>query len=146
LSVSVEIKLLRPGAKLPVYGSEQAAGADVSASITEPVLLEPGQRVAVPCGFSMALPVGYEAQIRPRSGLALRYGVSMVNTPGTIDSDYRGELMVILINHGQSTFKINNGDRIAQMVIAPITTGTFVLKDELENTQRGSGGFGSTGI
>jgi len=105
----------------------------------------PGQRALVPCGFVMALPAGYEAQIRPRSGLAAKYGVTLLNAPGTIDSDYRGEVQVILINHGEAAFDVRRGDRIAQMVVAPVTSVRFVEKASLDETARGAGGFGSTG-
>ncbi len=131
---------------LPVYSSAEAAGADLKACIQEDIVLKPGQRYLVSTGLSIQLPTGYEAQIRPRSGLAAKHGISLVNTPGTIDSDYRGEIKVIMINHGQEDFVIRRGDRIAQMVIAPVTRGIFALSDALDSTERGSGGFGSTGV
>ncbi|MEX0994233.1 MAG: dUTP diphosphatase [Balneolaceae bacterium] len=131
---------------LPAYSSEQAAGMDLRAALTEPITLKPGQRALVPTGLQMALPDGYEAQIRPRSGLAWRNGITMLNTPGTIDSDYRGEVKVIAINHGESDFIIHHGDRIAQMVIAPVLQIQVRETDELPETQRGDGGFGSTGV
>ncbi|MBO7047789.1 MAG: dUTP diphosphatase [Spirochaetia bacterium] len=131
---------------LPVYSSAEAAGADLKACIQDDIVLKPGQRYLVPTGLSIQLPVGYEAQIRPRSGLAVKHGISLVNTPGTIDSDYRGEVKIIMINLGQEDFVIRRGDRIAQMVIAPVTHGMFALSDSLDTTDRGAGGFGSTGV
>ncbi len=131
---------------LPVYSSAEAAGADLKACIQDDIVLNPGQRYLVPTGISIQLPAGYEAQIRPRSGLAIKYGISLVNTPGTIDSDYRGEVKVIMINHGSEDFVIHRGDRIAQMVIAPVIHGMFALSNSLDSTDRGAGGFGSTGV
>ena len=131
---------------LPVYSSAEAAGADLKACIQEDIILKPGQRYLVPTGLSIQLPAGYEAQIRPRSGLAIKHGISLVNTPGTIDSDYRGEIKIIMINLGSEDFVIRRGDRIAQMVIAPVTHGMFALSDSLDATNRGAGGFGSTGV
>jgi dUTP pyrophosphatase len=133
---------------LPHYETELAAGADLRAALSKegPMTLEPGERALVPTGFCMALPAGYEAQIRPRSGLAYKHGVTCLNTPGTIDADYRGEVKVLLINHGQDAFTIQRGERIAQMVIAPITQGEFVKTEDLDETARGAGGFGSTGV
>ena len=132
---------------LPGYETPGAAGADLRANFPDrgSVELAPGTRVLVPTGLRLAIPVGFEAQIRPRSGLALKYGFSLPNTPGTIDSDYRGPLGVIVINHGQETFEITHGDRIAQMVIAPVVQAVFVVHDTLDETSRGAGGFGSTG-
>ena len=133
--------------ELPKYETVLAAGADLRAAVPEgnPMVLAPGARALVPTGLAMALPAGYEAQIRPRSGLAYKHGVTCLNTPGTIDADYRGEVKVLLINHGQDAFTINRGERIAQMVIAPITQPEFVRVAELSETVRGAGGFGSTG-
>lgn len=132
--------------KLPAYESALAAGADLRAALGDEVMvLEPGQWALVPTGFCMALPAGYEAQIRPRSGLAYKHGLTCLNTPGTIDADYRGEVKVLLINHGQDPFTINHGERIAQMVIAPIVQPEFEVVTELSETDRGDGGFGSTG-
>ena len=131
---------------LPVYSSAEAAGADLKACIQEDIILKPGQRYLVPTGLSIQLPAGYEAQIRPRSGLAIKHGISLVNTPGTIDSDYRGEVKIIMINLGSEDFVIKRGDRIAQMVIAPVTHGMFAMSDSLDATDRGAGGFGSTGV
>lgn len=132
--------------ELPSYESKFAAGMDVRAALEEDVLLKPGERALIPTGLQMALPEGYEAQIRPRSGLAYRNGITMLNTPGTIDADYRGELKVLAINHGEEAFTIRHGDRIAQMVIAPIQQMFVEEVDELPETERGSGGFGSTGV
>ena len=131
---------------LPSYESAAAAGMDLRAAVEEPIRLEPGERVLVPTGLKMALPDGYEAQIRPRSGLAWRNGITMLNTPGTIDADYRGEVKVLAVNLGNETFTINHGDRIAQMVIAPVQQCTIQEADELPKSQRGEGGFGSTGV
>jgi dUTP pyrophosphatase len=131
---------------LPSYESSYAAGMDVRAALSERFELKPGQRALIPTGFKMALPEGYEAQIRPRSGLAYRNGITMLNTPGTIDADYRGEVKVLAINHGDKPFTINHGDRIAQMVIAPVQQMFAEEVNELPDSERGSGGFGSTGI
>ena len=131
---------------LPVYSSAEAAGADLKACILDDIILKPGQRYLVPTGISIQLPAGYEAQIRPRSGLAIKHGISLVNAPGTIDSDYRGEVKIIMINHGSEDFVIHRGDRIAQMVIAPVIHGMFALSNSLDSTDRGAGGFGSTGV
>jgi dUTP pyrophosphatase len=131
------------GLDLPRYATTGAAGMDVLAA--EAVTLEPGSRHAVATGLSLAIPPGYEIQVRPRSGLALKHGISVPNTPGTIDSDYRGELKVILINHGTEPFPIHRGDRIAQLVLAPVTLAEWHETDELGDTLRGAGGFGSTG-
>jgi len=122
-----------------------AAGFDLAAAVREPVMLEPGEIRLIPCGFAMSIPEGYEAQIRPRSGLATRYGITMVNTPGTVDSDYRGEVQVPLINLGQAAFTVERGMRIAQMVIAQLPAIEIVEAEELESTDRGTGGFGHTG-
>jgi dUTP pyrophosphatase len=130
---------------LPVYASELAAGADVKACITESIILEPRKRILVPTGLKLAIPAGYEIQVRPRSGLALKHGIAVLNSPGTIDADYRGELGVILINHGEQAFEIVRGMRIAQIVLAPVCRGHFVLGQTLEATSRGEGGFGHTG-
>ncbi len=150
MTVSIEIKRLENFGDLavPHYETALAAGADLRAAIpeAEPIALKSGARVLVPTGFAMALPAGYEAQIRPRSGLAYKHGVTCLNTPGTIDADYRGEVKVLLINHGEETFTINRGERIAQMVIAPITQADFNRVDTLSETKRGAGGFGSTGL
>ncbi|MGN8224108.1 dUTP diphosphatase [Gracilimonas sp. BCB1] len=131
---------------LPNYESVAAAGMDVRAAVESPIVIKPGDRSLIPTGLQMALPEGYEAQIRPRSGLAIRNGITMLNSPGTIDADYRGEVKVIAINHGEEEFVVNHGDRIAQMVIAPVTQLPLLEVDELDETDRGEGGFGSTGL
>jgi dUTP pyrophosphatase len=131
------------GLELPAYATDGAAGMDVLAA--EEVTLAPGGRHAVATGLAVAIPHGYEIQVRPRSGLALKHGITVPNTPGTIDSDYRGELKVILINHGAAPFEVRRGDRIAQLVLAPVTRATWLKVDELDDTARGEGGFGSTG-
>ena len=133
------------GLPLPHYASEQAAGMDLRAAVEETVVLEPGERLLIPTGFAMALPSGYEAQVRPRSGLALKHGVTVLNAPGTIDADYRGEVCVILVNHGDMPFPISRGDRIAQMIVAPFSQAVWRECEELPETERGSGGFGSSG-
>ncbi len=135
------------GLALPAAATALAAGADLCAALAagERLLLAPGKRAMVPCGFAMALPAGYEAQVRPRSGLAARHGVTVLNSPGTIDADYRGEVKVILINLGEDDFVITRGERIAQMVVAPVTQPAFQTVEELDETIRGSSGFGSTG-
>ena len=149
MSLSVEIKALENfgDLELPKYETVLAAGADLRAAVPAdmPMTLKPGARALVPTGFAMALPAGYEAQIRPRSGLAYKHGITCLNTPGTIDADYRGEVKVLLINHGDAPFKIERGERIAQMVIAPITQPEFERVEFLSETARGAGGFGSTG-
>lgn len=134
------------GAVLPEYKTAGASGADVCALLDEPVTLAPMQRALIPTGLSFAIPAGYEVQVRPRSGLAAKNGITCLNAPGTIDSDYRGEVKVILINLGQEPFTVRNGDRIAQLVVAPVTTGDFRAVTELDVTARGNGGFGSTGV
>lgn len=130
---------------LPVYETAQSAGMDLAAAIDAPMTLAPGERAMVPTGLAIALPAGYEAQVRPRSGLAAKNGVTVLNTPGTVDADYRGEVKVILVNLGESAFEIERGMRIAQMVIAPVTQASFAEVDSLPETARGAGGFGSTG-
>lgn len=143
----IEIKLFRlphgDGLALPRYASEDAAGLDVAAA--EELTLQPRQRHAVATGFAIEIPRGYEVQVRPRSGLAMKHGITCLNTPGTIDSDYRGEVKVILVNLGQEPFEIRRGERIAQLVPAPVLRADFVEASELSDTERGSGGFGSTG-
>ncbi len=148
MTVPVRIVRLGHGADLPLpaYETLGAAGMDLRAAVgAESVVLAPGMRALVPTGLAIALPEGFEAQIRPRSGLAFRHGITQLNTPGTIDSDYRGELKVILINHGQAPFTIAHGDRIAQLVVAPVTQAVWVEAETLDETVRGVGGFGSTG-
>ena len=130
---------------LPTYGSVGAAGADLRAAIAEALELQPGDRVLIPTGIALAVPLGFEAQVRSRSGLALRHGLYLPNGPGTVDSDYRGEVGVILQNGGREAVTIERGDRIAQMVIAPVVQADFTVVHELDDTERGAGGFGSTG-
>jgi len=146
-TTNVNIRRLPGGDGLPIptYKSDLAAGLDLSAAISEDVTLAPGAIVMIPVGFAIALPAGFEAQVRPRSGLAAKYGVTVCNTPGTIDADYRGEVRVILINHSDAPFTVSRGTRIAQMVIAPVTKAILTEVDDLPETTRGSGGFGSTG-
>lgn len=132
--------------ELPHFATALAAGADLRAALDAPVTLAPGQRTLIPTGFAMALPAGYEAQIRPRSGLAYKHGITVLNTPGTIDADYRGEVKVLLINHGQEAFVIERGERIAQMVIGKLLDVDFEIVTELSDTERGAGGYGSTGV
>jgi dUTP pyrophosphatase len=145
-AIKIEIKRLRANAVIPAYHSEQAAGMDLSANIDAPIVLEPGDIALIPCGFAMALPRGYEAQVRPRSGLATKFGISMPNAPGTVDSDYRGEMKVPLINLGRVAFVVEPNMRIAQMVIARVEHAQVSIVTELTETTRGEGGFGSTGI
>lgn len=148
-TVSVEVQRLphAEGLALPAYQSVLAAGMDLVAAVpeTEPLVLAPGQRAIVPTGLMIAVPAGYEAQVRPRSGLAAKHGITVLNAPGTIDADYRGEVGVLLINHGDAAFPIRRGERIAQMVIAPVTQVGLTVVASLSETSRGSGGFGSTG-
>ena len=134
------------GLALPHYATHGAAGLDLIAAVEEEIVLQPGQRAAVPCGIAIELPHGYEAQVRPRSGLALNQGVTVLNAPGTIDSDYRGEVKAILINHGAEPFLIKRGTKIAQMVIARHEQAEIVESDSLSDSARGAGGFGSTGM
>ena len=144
----VSIVKLPHGAEfpLPEYATIHSAGVDLIAAVDADVVLAPGQRTLIPTGIAIALPDGFEAQVRPRSGLALKNGISLVNTPGTIDADYRGEIKVILINHGQEPFTISRGSRIAQMVIAPVIQVKWNQVESLDETARGAGGFGSTGL
>jgi len=132
--------------EVPRYHSDLAAGMDVRAAVSEPLILKPGAIVKVPCGFALAIAPGHEVQVRPRSGLAVKFGVTVVNAPGTIDADYRGEVMVALINLGQAPFTINRGDRVAQLVLAPVLRARIVEVASLEDTGRGTGGFGHSGI
>ena len=136
----------KEGAALPCYQTAQAAGADLVALLDEPVTLGAGQRRLIPTGLFIEIPEGFEAQVRPRSGLALRHGVTVLNSPGTIDSDYRGEIKVLLANLGDEPFVVRSGERIAQLVISPVVRASFVCVDTLGETQRGTGGFGSTGV
>ncbi len=146
-TVSIQVKRLphAEGLDLPAYETAGSAGMDLRAAVEAPMALAPGERGLVPTGLSVAIPQGYEAQVRPRSGLALKSGITCLNTPGTIDADYRGEVSVLLINHGSEAFEIKRGDRIAQLVIAPVTQGRLVEVGELDETSRGAGGYGSTG-
>lgn len=145
--VKVDVARLPHGAglELPAYASVLAAGMDLLAAVEGAVVIAPGARALVPTGLAIALPRGFEAQVRPRSGLALKQGITVVNTPGTIDADYRGEVGVILINHGDAPFTVDRGMRIAQMVVAPITRAVWNEVDQLPDSARGTGGFGSTG-
>jgi len=144
---TVDIKFVaKEGVCIPVYKTAGAAGADICAYIDKDVVIKKGTRAIVPTGLFCAIPEGYEIQVRPRSGLAAKNGVTVLNTPGTIDSDYRGEICVILINLGDEDFTIHNGDRIAQLIVAPVTQGQFVRVAKLDETERGAGGFGSTGV
>ena len=143
----VKIKIINRGSQqLPTYATPQSAGMDLRANITEPIVLHPMERRIIPTGLFMALPEGYEAQVRPRSGLALKHGVTVLNSPGTIDADYRGELGVLLINLSTVDFTITAGERIAQMVIARHEQGEFEVVEELDQTERGAGGYGHTGV
>ena len=143
--VRVLIKRLSPSVQLPSYKTNGASGMDLMAFIEQPIKLEPGKSCLVPTGLSVAFPEEYEIQIRPRSGLAAKNNITVLNTPGTIDSDYRGELKIILFNHGNENFLINNSDRIAQMILTPVIKMELQETDELPKTVRGEGGFGSTG-
>ena len=143
--VKVLIKKLDPAVQLPEYKTSVASGVDLIAFIKEPINLEPKTSVLIPTGLSVAFPEDYEIQIRPRSGLAAKNNISVLNTPGTIDSDYRGEIKVIIYNHGNENFSINNGDRIAQMILAPVVKMELEEKNDLPKSIRGKGGFGSTG-
>ena len=147
---TVRVQVLRePGCAdlpLPEYATPDAAGVDLRAAVTEPVTLQPGTRALVSTGLRIALPAGYEAQVRPRSGLAARHGIGMVNSPGTVDADYRGVIHVILINWGTEPFTVRRGERIAQMVVAPVTRVEWQLAETLDETARGEGGFGHTGV
>ena len=147
MNITVQVTRLAHGADLPLphYATPQSAGLDLVAAVVDAVSLAPGERALIPTGIAIALPPGYEAQVRPRSGLALKHGITTLNTPGTIDADYRGEVGVILINHGQEVFTIRRGDRIAQMVVAPVTRLAWSEQTTLDQTERGAGGFGSTG-
>jgi len=145
---TIAIQILPHAADLPLpgYSTEHSAGMDLLAAITADKSILPGERVLVPAGIAIALPEGYEAQVRPRSGLALKHGVTVLNSPGTIDADYRGEVGIILINHGHEAFTVTRGMRVAQMVIAPYTRATWKSVEELASSARGQGGFGSTGV
>lgn len=145
--MKLQIKLLENfKGELPQYQTPLSSGFDVRAQLDQPLHLAPGQRALIPTGLSFAIPEGYEIQARPRSGLAIKNGISLVNTPGTIDADYRGEVKIILINHGQETFTIHDQDRIAQLVVTPVIQAQFAVVESLSATERGAGGFGSTGV
>ncbi|BCR04835.1 deoxyuridine 5'-triphosphate nucleotidohydrolase [Desulfuromonas versatilis] len=145
-AIRIDIKKLRPAALLPRYMTELAAGMDLFACLENPIVLAAGERVLVPTGIALAIPAGFEGQVRPRSGLALRQGVTLVNSPGTIDADYRGEVGVIVINHGSEPVTISSGDRIAQLVIAPVRRALLAEVESLDATAREGGGFGHTGV
>lgn len=147
-TIPVKIFLLphQQGLPLPAYQSDQAAGLDLAAAVASDILLAPGERALIPTGLAIELPPGFEAQIRPRSGLAIKHGVTVLNSPGTIDGDYRGEIQVILINLGQESFAVSRGMRIAQMVIAPVSRAELLPSASLSESERGAGGFGSSGI
>jgi dUTP pyrophosphatase len=148
VSITIPVKRLRPEGDdlpLPAYASAAAAGMDLVADIPGELTLPAGARALVPTGIAIALPPGYEAQVRPRSGLALRHGVTLLNAPGTIDADYRGEISVVLVNLGRDPYTVRRGDRIAQMIVAPVSRASWRLVDELDATRRGAGGFGHTG-
>ena len=130
---------------LPRYMTDHAAGMDIVAAVTQDRVIAPGERALIPTGIAIALPEGYEAQIRPRSGLAMRHGVTLVNAPGTVDADYRGEIQIIMINHGRESFRVRRGDRIAQMIVAPVSRVLWDLRQGLSGSARGIGGFGHTG-
>ena len=143
----IQVKVINKGKQpLPAYATTQSAGMDLRANIDSPITLKPMERRLIPTGLYIALPKGYEAQVRPRSGLALKHGITVLNTPGTIDADYRGEIMVLLINFSNEDFIINDGERIAQMVIARHEQAAFTVVSELDKTERGAGGYGHTGV
>jgi dUTP pyrophosphatase len=143
---SIEVPItVSKGAKPPVYSSALAAGADVSAYLSSDIIIEPGSTALIPTGLRLAIPEGFEVHVRPRSGLALKHGITVLNSPGTIDADYRGEVGVILINHGKENFTVTPGMRVAQIVLVPVCKAAFVLEEELQMTLRGEGGFGHTG-
>lgn len=145
--VRIGIRILPEGIGLPLpaYMTVDAAGADVRAAVSADVIIQPGGRALIPAGFVLEIPSGFEAQVRPRSGLAIKHGVTLLNSPGTIDADYRGPVGVILVNLGQEAFTVRRGDRIAQLIVAPVARGSFEACVELVETARGDGGFGSTG-
>ena len=144
MSLSLRVRRLSPRAELPRYATDGAAGLDLSAALEAPLIIAPGERALVPTGIAVALPPGHEGQVRPRSGLAVRHGVTVLNAPGTIDEDYRGEVKVALVNHGREPFVVEPGTRIAQLIVAPVTR-VAVEEGELDETSRGAGGFGHTG-
>jgi dUTP pyrophosphatase len=148
--VKVKIRRIRPeedsDLPSPRYMTEKSSGMDLYAAVNEEIFLNPGQRRLIPTGIAVSVPEGYEAQVRPRSGLALRDGITLANTPGTIDADYRGEIGVLLINHGEKSFQVKRGDRVAQMVIVPVARAELEWVEDLDETPRSGGGFGHTGI
>jgi dUTP pyrophosphatase len=148
VNVNVRVRRLphAEGLPLPNYATDGAAGADLCAAVDEEMVIEPGDRAAVPTGLVLEIPEGYEGQVRPRSGLAIKAGLTIVNAPGTIDSDYRGELKVLMVNLGSEPGTIGRGDRIAQLLIAPVTRASFVESEDVSASERGEGGFGSTGV
>ena len=144
--MEIKITILKHGPEdIPKYATQGSAGMDIQAAIDKPIIVKPGERILIPTGFKVEIPENFEIQVRPRSGLAIKHGISVLNSPGTIDSDYRGEIGVILINHGDTDFKINPFDRIAQIVVTQIIKVNIIKNDDLSKTQRDSGGFGSTG-
>jgi len=145
-TIPVQIKKTRDNAVVPCYMTELAAGLDLFAALDSPQIIQPGQRSLIPTGIAMAIPPGYEGQVRPRSGLALRKGFTLVNSPGTIDADYRGEIGILVINHGQEEVTVSHGDRIAQLVIAPVKRAQLLEVEKLDDTIRNAGGFGHTGV
>jgi dUTP pyrophosphatase len=145
MSLEVRVKLVKAGAILPKYQTEGSAGMDLHAAVDEPVTIRPGERRLIPTGLAFAIPNGWEGQVRPRSGLAAKHGITVINTPGTIDSDFRGEVGVVLVNHGQESFVVKSGERIAQIVFARYDRAELVAVEELDTTARGAGGYGSTG-
>ncbi|MCD8291289.1 MAG: dUTP diphosphatase [Prevotella sp.] len=143
----IPVKIINKGhQQLPAYATPQSAGMDLRANIDEPITLHPMERKLISTGLYIALPEGYEAQVRPRSGLALKHGITVLNTPGTIDADYRGEVMVLLVNLSDKDFVVNDGERIAQMIIAKHEKANFIEVEELDDTERGAGGYGHTGV
>ena len=144
--LDISIQKLHPQAIVPQYMTDHAAGMDLCAALDEPIIVNPGQRLIVPTGIAMAIPPGFEGQVRPRSGLAIRQGITLLNSPGTIDADYRGEIGVIIINHGSDEVTFKHGDRIAQLVIAPVIQSSLRVVSNLSETDRGDGGFGHTGL
>lgn len=146
MKIDLKIKPLHKNFKMPAMMSSGAAGFDISATLDDDIVIKPGETALVSAGFSMSLPEGFEAQVRPRSGLALKHGITVLNSPGTIDHDYRGPIGVILINHGKADFVIENGMRVAQMVVKPTVNCNIELASDLDDTNRGMGGFGSTGV
>ena len=145
MKVPIQILPHALGLPLPSYATEGAAGMDLRAALAEPMLLQPGSRSLIPTGIAIAVPAGFEAQVRPRSGLAIKHGITMLNSPGTIDSDYRGEIKVIAINHGSEPFKVEHGERIAQLILAPVARAEWSQVESLDSTSRSDGGFGHTG-